>query len=181
MGYALAKGFVESKIATKDEMLLSEKSQSTVDNLKTEGFTVTSNSVNIWEHDVVILAVKPNCVMGAIDFTSEKKKNTNTPFIMSICAGISIKYLETLCRKQIAIVRVMPNTCCLVGCGASTICGSVLCTPGQLETAKMLMQAVGTCIEVEESDMNIVTGLSGSGPAYVFSMIEAMTEGGIKG
>ena len=126
---------------------------------------------------IVVLAVKPQYVVPVL----EEVRSALTPdhLVVSIAAGVALKTMEAAAGDQARIVRVMPNTPCLVGEAASALCMGALATPEDGELVQQLMGAVGTCYQVEERLISAVTGLSGSGPAYVFMMIEALADGGV--
>lgn len=127
---------------------------------------------------LLVLAIKPQMVPVVIP----ELAGVVTPdhLTVSILAGTATATLEQILGGDVRVVRAMPNTPALVGCGASAICAGRFATPADLDTAAALFHAVGSVNIVSEGQMDAVTGLSGSGPAYVFSVIEALAEGGIK-
>lgn len=126
---------------------------------------------------VALLAVKPQ-MMGAALPALQALGNGTTLFI-SIAAGTTIATLEAVLGGRTPVVRVMPNTPAMVGRGISGLCGNAGCTPEQLDLAKELMAAVGEVVELDgEHQIDAVTAVSGSGPAYVFHLIEAMAAAG---
>jgi len=127
---------------------------------------------------LLVLAIKPQlavAVAGELAGTVSGKH-----LLVSILAGTATATLELLFGGTPRVVRAMPNTPALVGCGATAICAGQFATAADLETAAALFRAVGTVNTVSEGQMDAVTGLSGSGPAYVFSVIEALAAGGAK-
>lgn len=125
--------------------------------------------------DVMVLAVKPQGldkvlaeVVGALPAAA---------LVVSICAGIRTGRIEGALGGSCRVVRVMPNTPALVGAGAAAICGGRFATATDLDVVAAILGAVGLVVRVEESHMDAVTALSGSGPAYVCTLIEAMLEG----
>lgn len=126
--------------------------------------------------DVLFLAVKPQAAAKAIAEVKDKVKGTT--LILSIVAGLTLDVLEVSFAEQ-PVVRIMPNTPLSVGAGMSVFaCGT---RAGEAESAIVaeLLSSVGRAIEVTESAMDAVTGLSGSGPAYVFLLIDALSDGGV--
>lgn len=127
---------------------------------------------------VVVIAVKPQQVqellkpLGA-DFHKES-------VVISIAAGISIKSIENVLKDGIAVIRAMPNMPCLVGEGMTVLAGGKYALQPQLEKATGIFSTVGHALILEEKSMDAVTGLSGSGPAYVFLVIQALSDGGVK-
>jgi pyrroline-5-carboxylate reductase len=127
---------------------------------------------------LLVLASKPQlAVMVAGELAGTV---SGDHLLVSILAGTATATLERLLGAAPRVVRAMPNTPALVGCGATAICAGRFATAADLETAAALFRAVGSVCTVSEGQMDAVTGLSGSGPAYVFSVIEALAEGGIR-
>lgn len=128
--------------------------------------------------DVIILAVKPQ-VMGAVAQSIAGAVQASSGLVISIAAGITIESLQRRLGKTAAIVRCMPNTPALLGCGASGMFANSAATPAQRAHAEHILEAVGIIQWVEdESQLDAVTALSGSGPAYFFLFMEAMIEAG---
>lgn len=130
--------------------------------------------------DVVVLAVKPQ-VMRKVLAPLAAAVPAMPPLIVSIAAGIRIASIEKWLGRSLAVVRVMPNTPSLVGTGASGLYANELASEDQRETAEALMRAVGIAEWVEdERQLDTVTGLSGSGPAYFMLFMQAMVEGAVE-
>jgi len=126
---------------------------------------------------IVLVAVKPQMMGEALPLMRDRG-NGETLFV-SVAAGTPISAFEEALGDRTPIVRAMPNTPAAVGRGITAIIGNAHATPGQLDLAEMLLQAVGQVVRLEdEGQMDAVTGLSGSGPAYVFHMIECMARAG---
>lgn len=119
-----------------------------------------------------VLAVKPADVAAACG-------QLDAPRVLSIAAGVTLQALEAALPPGTAVVRAMPNTPALVGAGASAIAGGSATTPADLAWAEEILAAVGTVVRVTEPQLDAVTGLSGSGPAYVFLVAEALIEAGV--
>lgn len=128
--------------------------------------------------NIVILAVKPPVVGQVMDEASTLIHSGQT--LMSIAAGVSIKYIETFLKKPVGVIRIMPNTPCLVGAAASAICPGTHATETDRKRARAVFSAVGQVVEVQEGLMDAVTGLSGSGPAYMFMILEALSDAGVR-
>ena len=127
------------------------------------------NIDSVAEADVVILAVKPQVFPSIWD---NLKQNVSNKLIISIMAGITSETIAS--GKALRVIRVMPNTPSLVGRGASGIAMGQSATEGDMNTAEKIMQSVGVSVRVEEDQLHAVTALSGSGPAYIFYLMEAM-------
>jgi pyrroline-5-carboxylate reductase len=137
---------------------------------------VPSAAWAVADADVVVVAVKPGDVEGTLE-TALPALGADT-LVLSIAAGVTIARIESLVPGR-PVVRVMPNTPALVGLGASAIAGGAHAGAEHLDLAERLLGTVGTVVRVAESMLDAVTGLSGSGPAYIFLVAEAMIEAGV--
>jgi len=137
---------------------------------------VPSAAWAVADADVVVVAVKPADVAATLE-TASAALGVDT-LVVSIAAGVTIATLEALVPQR-PVVRAMPNTPALVGIGASAIAGGNAATAEHLDVAERLLGTVGIVVRVGEPMLDAVTGLSGSGPAYVFMVAEAMIEAGV--
>jgi pyrroline-5-carboxylate reductase len=128
--------------------------------------------------DIVILSMKPKDAATAIQAIREYL--TEKMLVVSVLAGVSMSTIETLARLPIAIVRAMPNTSAAVGKSATAVAVNERVTPHQIELMKKLFGTVGLTSFVEEEQLDAVTGLSGSGPAYIYYLIEAMEKSAVE-
>ena len=179
MGEALIKGLLISGRCGASQIGVSDISQERLDHLhKTyQVSTVVSNPELAAGSDLIVLAVKPQQVgnvLGEINASLD-----HLPLMISIAAGVPIATLEQLLDKPLPIIRVMPNTPALVLAGVSAIAAGTHASADHLAMARVLFEAVGLVVEVEEGHMDAVTGLSGSGPAYVFLFMEALIDAGV--
>lgn len=177
MAEAILSRLLEQKIYAPDEVLVSDPKASRRGWLqKTYGVQVThDNQEAANASDVVMLAIKPQTlerVMAGLAGGQLK------PLIISVLAGIPINRLEFGFPDH-PVIRVMPNTPATVGAGMTAIAGGKMVDHHHLDLAKTIFAAVGQIVEVPESLMDAVTGLSGSGSAYVAIIIEALTDGGV--
>lgn len=139
-----------------------------------------NNADAVREADVIILAVKPQ-VMADATQSIAAAVSTNGAVVISIAAGITIASMQARLGAQAAIVRCMPNTPALVGCGASGLFANDNTTAQQREFAQLILSAVGiTCWVKTEKELDAITALSGSGPAYFFLFVEAMIDAGVE-
>lgn len=129
--------------------------------------------------DVLLLATKPQDIASAIREAAGAAGGA-PKLVISIAAGVTLAALEAAAPENFRVIRAMPNTPALVGKGAAAFCRGTRATAGDSETATALLGAVGVVAEVPEKLMDAVTGLSGSGPAYVYLIIEALADGGVK-
>jgi len=125
----------------------------------------------------VLIAVKPGQVP---EVCADIKAGNPNALVVSIAAGITIATLEASLATTNRVIRVMPNTPCLVGELAAAYAPNDACTPADAAIVGSLLGALGTAFKVKEADLDAVTGLSGSGPAYVFQFIEALSDGGVR-
>ena len=175
MGEAILSRLVASKIYLPSDVCVSDPMQERRDFLaKSYGVQVTPNNLVAAEAEIMLLAVKPQSLNAAAIGLA----NAPAPCIVSILAGVTLTQLEVMFPSK-SIVRAMPNTPAQVGAGVTAIAANALVTTAQLDAVRKIFAAVGTVVEVAESLMNAVTGLSGSGPAYVALMIESMADGGV--
>jgi pyrroline-5-carboxylate reductase len=179
MATALAKGFVRAEIVFPKEIIASARSAATRNSFarETGAKTSASNSDVLKFANVIILGVKP---IQAAEVLAEQRDNfTKQHLLISIAAGVTISKLENLLAAGARVIRVMPNTPALVGEAASAFALGKNATAADGELAKKLLSAVGVALQVKESLLDAVTGLSGSGPAYVYQFIEALSDGGV--
>jgi pyrroline-5-carboxylate reductase len=127
--------------------------------------------------ELLVLAVKPQ--LAATVLESYRPFVDGRHLVISIMAGVSLGNLAAAFDVPVRLIRVMPNTPSLVLAGASAYCANAEATVEDRERANSLLTAIGSCIEVPEHQLDAVTGLSGSGPGYVFTFIEAMIDGGV--
>nr|XP_031827291.1 pyrroline-5-carboxylate reductase 2-like isoform X1 [Nomia melanderi] len=178
MAQALAKGFIRAGLSRGDMMLASclPNDVSSIDAFKGMGSETVYSSGPVIDHgDVLILSVKPQVVPMILP----DLKNYNK-LLLSIAMGVPISVLEKALPGGTPVIRVMPNTPALVGCGATVYARGKHAGDKEAEIAEKLFSAVGVCEEVTENLIDPVTALAGSGPAYVYMMIEALADGGVK-
>uniref|UniRef100_A0A0N4ZWF4 Pyrroline-5-carboxylate reductase n=1 Tax=Parastrongyloides trichosuri TaxID=131310 RepID=A0A0N4ZWF4_PARTI len=181
MAQALAKGLITSgRYEAANIIASSPRTDSkTLEDCKSLGVSVTYDNTEVVESsDVVFVAVKPGNVAkvaAEIAPVFERKQ-----LLVSIALGITIRNIETLLPPKSRVVRVMPNTPCLVGAGASAFSIGSACFDGDSTLVQDLLSTVGYAVEVPEALIDPVTGLSGSSPSYMFSVIEGLADGGVK-
>jgi pyrroline-5-carboxylate reductase len=181
MGEALLSRLVNLGIYQSSEMIVSERVISRQDYLRQKyGVVVTGDNCKVFSEseEVVFLAIKPQIFADIAQEVSHLIPLSSFPLVVSILAGVSLSQLETAFPK-FPVVRAMPNTPATVGAGMTAICIGKHVQANHQETARQLFSAVGEVVEVAENLMDAVTGLSGSGPAYVALMVEALADGGV--
>jgi pyrroline-5-carboxylate reductase len=179
MATALAKGFVRTEIVFPKEIIASARSAATrnIFARETGAKTTASNSEVLKFANVIILGVKP--VQVAEVLAEQRDSFAKNHLLISIAAGVTLAKLENFLPAGARVIRVMPNTPALVGEGASAFALGKNATVADGELAKKLLSAVGVAFQVKENLLDAVTGLSGSGPAYVYQFIEALSDGGV--
>jgi pyrroline-5-carboxylate reductase len=141
--------------------------------------TYADNEGAVREADVILLAVKPQDT-GAVLSALRPELARRPRLLISVAAGIEIRSLESWCGEGCAVVRAMPNRPALVGAGATGVYASSTVSVSQKELAEHILQAVGTVVWLKsESDLDVVTALSGSGPAYFFLLAELMMQSAV--
>jgi pyrroline-5-carboxylate reductase len=128
--------------------------------------------------EVVILAIKPQQADGVLDLI--ERVVTSDKLVISIMAGIPTAKIEANLVAGCRVIRAMPNTPALIGAGATAVSAGRKASADDLDLARQIFSLVGVAVSVDEKLMDAVTGLSGSGPAYVFTFIEALTDAGVK-
>lgn len=179
MGTALIRGMINSQYLTPEQICVYDIDQQKMTGMQNKyNITLCNNNFDVIDHsDYVILAVKPNIIDSV---GQEIKDFLEGKVVISIAAGRSIASLEMTIGANRAIVRVMPNTPVLVNEGAFAVAFNESISSDKKKQVLDLFNACGFTIETEDKYMDAITGLSGSGPAYVFMMIEAMADGAVR-
>ncbi len=178
MGSALLEGVLGSTLCSPNEVTIHDAyAPAVADCAKKFGVIPAKSNAAVFEAaEVVLICVKPADVAATL---AESQAVTTSRLIISIAAGISLAQLEASSGEIHRLVRVMPNTPALIGKGASGYSLGAKATGSDGEWVEKLLSSVGIAIPVKESQLDAVTGLSGSGPAYVFTIIEALADGGV--
>ncbi|MBT7593061.1 MAG: NAD(P)-binding domain-containing protein, partial [Candidatus Scalindua sp.] len=168
MGEALMKGLLRAKLSSADKIIVSDVDTKRCQTLEDEtGIKTTQeNREVIANSDVIILAIKPN-VMGTI-LEELKSDITSEHLVVSIAAGIPLSFMESSLNEGCRAIRVMPNTPCLVGETAAGYALGKNATRNDGELVGQILNAVGKSFLLEEKYLDAVTGLSGSGPAFIY-------------
>jgi pyrroline-5-carboxylate reductase len=179
MASALAKGLVSSKFTAAESIIASDPLDASRQAFAGQsGVRATSSNVEVVRSsDVVFVAVKPQHVSEVLAEVRSEIKPRH--LVISIAAGVPLSTMIGFLGTSARLVRVMPNTPCLVGAGAAAYALGGAATPADGELVRGLLSTVGLAIELPETLLDTVTGLSGSGPAYVYQVIEALSDGGV--
>lgn len=180
MGTAWVAGIIRGgAVRAEDVVGLDAKAGAMTEFVQVTGAVSATSLRDLAGCDVVLLCTKPQDVVPALRELGGVLKGDGL-LVVSIAAGITLEALEDGATEKIRVIRAMPNTPALVGEGAAAFCCGTRATREDAECAAMLLGKVGLALEVPERLMDAVTGLSGSGPAYVYLMIEAMADGGVR-
>jgi len=178
MGSALVKGLLNAKLAKPEQVVVAEKlperGRIICDQL---GVCQVSQAGELDRVDILILAVKPGDFPAAARAASASVHPETV--VISVAAGVSLASVAQAFPAGQPVVRAMPNTPALVSMGITALARGQHVKDGHLSIAREIFEAVGQVVVVEEKMMDAVTGLSGSGPAYVFAFIEALADGGV--
>ena len=143
------------------------------------GVDVTTNNLEAArQSDLILLGVKPMQVPGLIE--EIRPALTTAKTLISFAASVKTRAIEEAAGMEIAVIRAMPNTPSALGAGAAALCRGRFVSAAQMELAEHIFETVGRAVVVDEKHMDAVTGLSGSGPAYIYIIIEALAEAGVK-
>ena len=179
MARALAGGFVAGELIDGSQVHACDLSQAALDAFAAQvtGASTSSAIDEVAKCDIVFLAVKPQHISGVLE--SLQPHITDKQLVVSIAAGVTLAKLAEGLAHGVRIVRVMPNTPCLVRKGACGFSLGAAATNEDGRRVEQMLSSVGVTVQVDETHLDAVTGLSGSGPAYVFVMIEALADGGV--
>lgn len=177
MGSAMLKGILGAGLAAKDEVIASCRSESTKQKISDEfGITVTLDNKEAADSDVIFLAVKP-AQLGEVAY--DIRKNIKDQLVISVAAGYDLEKLHFALGAETHIIRTMPNTPAMVGEAMSALCTDKLVTEDEQEKALTLFNSFGRAEFVDEKLMDAVTGVSGSSPAFIYMIIEAMADAAV--
>jgi pyrroline-5-carboxylate reductase len=179
MATALARGFIQAELVGPKDIVAADPVAAARKHFTDEiGVTTTESNADVAKTaNVLILAVKPDQCSSVL--AGLCGKFTGNHLLISIAAGVTLTKLEDALPPGARVIRVMPNTPVLVATGASAFALGKSATVADGELTKRLLSAVGIAFQVKESLLDAVTGLSGSGPAYVYQFIEALSDGGV--
>ncbi|MGD6774781.1 pyrroline-5-carboxylate reductase [Sutcliffiella horikoshii] len=175
MAEAIIAGLLKQEICTKENIRVTNKQdQHRLESLKNKyGVTIMENKeVAVKDADVIFLAMKPKDAKDGIQ--AIKSYVTKEQLIVSVLAGISTEVIQDLFEQELRVIRSMPNTSAAIGLSATAIAKGSFATGSDLALVQSLFSAIGLCTIVEEDQLHAVTGVSGSGPAYIYYIAEAM-------
>ena len=180
MGEALINGLLHGHLCRPEQIICSDVRPERLKAIReASGVRGTSHNVEVVKQaDIIILSVKPQIMKQVIEEIT--KYLDLSKLIISIAAGVPLETIESCAQKELKLVRVMPNICVSVREGASAIAAGKHIQKEDLMIAKAIFDSVGKSLFIEENLLDAVTGLGGSGPAYIFLMIDALADAGVK-
>lgn len=181
IGRSIIGGLIHSDLVAPEQVIATRRTQAALDDLQDEfpGLrTATDNVSAVREATIVVLSTKPQSRAEVI--TEIRDHIARDALLVSVLAGVTTERLQLALGQDQPVVRVMPNTPALVDEGATAISGGTYASRDDIDTVRAIFEAIGTVVETREGLMDAVTGLSGSGPAYVYMFIEALTDAGVK-
>lgn len=178
MGDTLVGGLLAAGTDAADVIAVEPRKEQRALLVDRHGIEATDELAAVGSADLVVLAVKPQVALDAVaDLAGLLRPEA---VVISLCAGITCAQLESRLAPGQPVVRVMPNTPAQVGAGAAAVAGGTSATAEQVDLTAALLRSVGTAVTVPESAMDAVTAVSGSGPAYLFLIAEALIESGVR-
>lgn len=181
MGSALVDGLISSKASNPENIICTDIREDKLAALREKwGIgTSTSNIDAIKASEIIIYAVKPQIMAAVLKETAEVLNMSKV--VISIAAGVPLAAIESRLKKKLRLIRVMPNIPVAVKQGASAIAAGNNATEKDIQMAKAIFDSVGESVFIEENIlMDAITGLSGSGPAYIFTIVDALADAGVK-
>jgi pyrroline-5-carboxylate reductase len=180
MGGILLKALLEKQLfSTKTTVATVQHEEKARSLSKKLGIRVsTDNRAAARNADIILLCVKPQIVDQVVE--QIRPSVTKNQIIISVAASVPTSQIERVLKRAVPVVRAMPNTPCVVGCGMTALCKGKFAMAQHLEIASALFGVVGRTVVVDEKLMDAVTGLSASGPAYIYIILESLAEAGVK-
>lgn len=181
MGRALALGAIDAGAVAAADLLAYDVAPAAVEELTRRHDIAAAGSLReiASSCEVLLLCTKPGEVPGVLDEIAAAQAGGSRCLVLSIAAGVTIAAMEARVAGQARVVRAMPNTPALIGQGAAAYALGSSATEADAQLTELLLGAVGSVVRVKEALLDTVTGLSGSGPGYVYLFIEALTDGGV--
>ena len=180
MAEALIRGLVKGgHVASHKITASAPRNERLAELVEAYGVAVTRDNREVAQaSSIVVLSVKPQILDKVLREVGDQLKPGT--LVISIAAGVDTETIEATVPDGVRVVRAMPNTPALVGAGATAISGGKRASDDDLAIARAMFDAVGITVQLEETHLDAVTGLSGSGPAYIFLILEALADAGVK-
>ena len=180
LGEALIGGMLDAGIVKKDQFIATAAHRERVDLIQKKfGIKTTlSNGEAVRKAGIVLLCVKPQVVEEVLRQIADDM--TPNHVLISVAASVSTRFMENILAKPIPVIRAMPNTPCLIKQGMTAVAPGTHATEAHVQAARKMFDSMGRCLVVDEKHMDAVTALSASGPAFVYTIIESLIEGGVR-
>ena len=181
MGEALVSGLVSSQTSSPDNIICTDVREDTLESIKDKyGVVTTSNNIDaIKQSEIIIYSVKPQILAPVLKETASCLDMSK--LVISIAAGVPLAAIESCVNKELRLIRVMPNIAAFVKESATAIAAGKHTHKDDIKLAKAIFDSVGKSVFIEENIlMDAITGLSGSGPAYIFLIVDALADAGVK-
>lgn len=177
MASSIINGLLQSKFINIHELIISDRDLLKLEKWKASGAYVTDNNKYVSENcDILIFAVKPNILPTVLDEISA----TENKIYISIAAGITIDFLESKLGGNVKIIRTMPNTPAMVNCGMTVISPNKNVSENEKELLLKIFNSIGDALILPEKDLETATAIHSSSPAYIYMMIDAMADAGVR-
>jgi pyrroline-5-carboxylate reductase len=180
LGEALIAGMIDAGIVKKDQFIATAAHRERLDQVqkKLGVKTSLSNGEAVRKSQLVLLCVKPQMVEEVLRQVADDL--TANHLLISVAASVSTGFMESILPNPVPVIRAMPNTPCLIKQGMTAVAPGKHATTAHVQHARKIFDAIGRSLIVDEKHMDAVTGLSASGPAFVYIIIESLIEGGVK-
>ncbi|MCA9729570.1 MAG: pyrroline-5-carboxylate reductase, partial [Candidatus Eisenbacteria bacterium] len=181
MGEAIVRGLKRRKLVASSRLRGTVRTQTRAKELnETLGIRIgTDNAEAVRTADVVVFCLKPQNVVRTIQTLARSRCFAHQPLLISIAAGVTSREIEEAVGAPCPVIRAMPNTPCAIARGTTVISRGKSARASHVRTAHAIFDPLGLTLELEEKHFNTVTGLSGSGPAFGYLMIESLADGGV--
>lgn len=181
MGRVIAQGMLHSGKVKPAQLHVTDRARDFAEKLGRDLKVAhgTDNGPAVRKADVIVLCVKPMDVPKVLEELAASGSLTHNPLLISIAAGVRVSSIESVVGSHVPVVRAMPNTPCIIGKGVTVLAKGSSATDAHIAVAHQIFQNMGRVLELEEKHMDTVTALSASGPAFIYVVIEALSEGGV--
>jgi pyrroline-5-carboxylate reductase len=181
MGHAVVNGLLRSQTVSPDQICATVRTKPRAEKVSRDlGIKcLTDNVAAVSGADIVLLCVKPKDIEKVSEGLIKKGALKNNPLVISIAAGTSTGFIENIIGQECPVLRAMPNTPCFIGKGMTVVSKGSQAKDEHVSLAKEIFSTMGRFTELEEKHMDTVTGLSASGPAFIYIIIEALADGGV--
>lgn len=178
MGTTILRGLLDAGMVTRRQVWAGAKTAATCEEVSRtlEIETATDYESFVPDAGIIVLCVKPKQVVGVVERLESLRPDA---MVVSILAGVTTERIQALLKDENPVVRAMTNTPCVVGQGMTAVCGGRTANADHVALAQRMFSAVGRCVSTDESYFNAITAISGSGPAYIYLILEALADAAV--